>query len=67
MKELPDGDYGLSNTAQIAVKTNVSKRTVNNWLAQKKIPCIRISARCVRYYWPDVQRALAKFTVKEVA
>ena len=66
MKENFDGQ-GLLNTPQVAAKANVSKRTINNWLRQKKIPYIRISPRCVRFYWPDVQKALDRFTVKEVA
>jgi len=50
--------------AQLAV---VSPRTVQNWIAQKKIPVVRLSKRCVRFNRADVVRALNKFTVKEVA
>jgi len=61
-----DGE-GLLNTAQLASKANVHKRSISNWVRQKKIPCIRIPPRCVRYKWRDVEKALAKFTVKEAA
>jgi DNA-binding transcriptional MerR regulator len=58
---------GLIDTPELAERAKVSPRTVQNWTARKIIPAIRISPRCVRYKWQDVERALAKFTVKEVA
>jgi excisionase family DNA binding protein len=58
---------GLIKTPEVAQRAKVSRRTVQTWTAQKVIPVVRISPRCVRYKWQDVERALAKFTVKEAA
>ena len=58
---------GLINKQQVAERALVCPRTVGNWQSRKVIPFVRISPRCVRYNWRDVERALAKFTVKEVA
>ena len=57
----------LIDTESVARLAVVSPRTVQNWVAQKKIPVIRISPRCVRYNKRAVASALAKFTVKEAA
>jgi hypothetical protein len=66
MKDSSVGE-GLLKRAQLAARANVCPRSVSNWQSKKLIPFIRISPRCVRYSWPAVERALAKFTVKEVA
>ena len=60
-------DETLTDTHGVARLAVVSPRTVQNWVAQKKIPVIRISPRCVRFNKRAVTEALAKFTVKEVA
>ena len=57
----------LENKFGVAAEANVSKRTVDTWMLQKKIPFIRISPRCVRFDVPKVLAALARFTVKEIA
>jgi predicted site-specific integrase-resolvase len=57
----------LIDTEGVARLAVVSPRTVQNWVAQKKIPVIRISSRCVRYNKQAVAAALAKFTVKEAS
>jgi len=60
------GDYiGLVNKRVIAQATSASVRTIDNWQRQKKIPFIRISARCVRFHLPSVLAALRKFEVRE--
>jgi hypothetical protein len=54
----------LIDTEGVARLAVVSPRTVQNWVAQKKIPVIRISPRCVRYNKRAIAAALAKFTVE---
>ena len=62
-----DTDAGvLLKRGQVAKRARVSERTISNWQAQRIIPFVKISPRCVRYSWPAVQRALDKLTVKEV-
>ncbi|PYJ44068.1 MAG: hypothetical protein DME86_01230 [Verrucomicrobia bacterium] len=64
---LVETNHELIDTPEVAQRAKVCPRTVQNWASQKLIPVIRVSPRCVRYRWQDVERALAKFTVKEVA
>jgi hypothetical protein len=59
-------DLALLKRPQLARAINVSPRTVDNWQKQKRIPFLKLSARCVRYHLPSVLAALRKFEVKEV-
>jgi hypothetical protein len=58
-------DLALLKRPQLARAINVSPRTVDNWQKQKRIPFLKLSARCVRYHLPSVLAALRKFEVKE--
>ena len=58
-------DLALLKRPQLARAINVSARTVDNWQKQKRIPFLKLSARCVRYHLPSVLAALRKFEVKE--
>ena len=58
-------DLALLKRPQLARAINVSPRSIDNFVARKIIPAIRISARCVRFHLPSVLAALRKFEVKE--
>ena len=58
---------GLIDTAEVAQRMKVCPRTVQNLVARKAIPVVRLSARCVRFRWPAIEAALSKLTVREVA
>jgi hypothetical protein len=59
-------DQGLVNKPAIARLLSVSPRTVDNFIREKKIPAIRISARCIRFHPPSVLAALKRgFELKE--
>jgi hypothetical protein len=58
-------DSALLKRRQLARAINTSVRTVDNLQRFKKIPCIKISPRCVRFHLPSVLAALRKFEVKE--
>ena len=45
----------------------VSERTIDTWIAKRKVPFIRISPRMIRFNLGDVERALTRYTVKEVS
>jgi predicted site-specific integrase-resolvase len=45
---------------------NVSPRTIDNWVRQKRIPVHRFSSRLIRYDERKVQNALDKYEVREV-
>ena len=51
----------------IARVFNVSERTVENWVVQKKVPCLKFGHRTVRFRLADVRRALERKTIKEIS
>jgi len=58
----------LLKRPQLARALGVSCRTLDNWQKSKRIPYIKISARCVRF---DLQSVLAslrrRFEIKELS
>ena len=58
-------EVGLVDKRVVARAASASLRSVDNWIAERKIPVIRITKRCVRFHLPSVLAALRKFEVKE--
>jgi hypothetical protein len=58
---------GTTNRAGIAIHFGVSLRTVDDWVASRKIPFQRRSARMLRFKIADVQKALDRLNVRELA
>jgi excisionase family DNA binding protein len=56
----------LLSKRELAAVLNVSKRTIENWLAQKRIPRLRLSARLTRFDLSKVEAALARYEIQEV-
>jgi excisionase family DNA binding protein len=56
----------LHSKEEVARAVSVSPRTVENWMAQKRIPFIRLSPRLIRFDLERVKTALKKYEVKEV-
>jgi excisionase family DNA binding protein len=50
---------------ELARELNVSPRTIDNWVRQKRIPVHRFSSRLLRYDLRKVQAALDKYEVIE--
>ena len=57
---------GLVKKTVVANALSVSCRSIENWMREKRIPFIRLSDRCVRFYLPSVLAALGKFEIKEI-
>jgi hypothetical protein len=55
----------LLRRTELARQIGVSPRSVDNFLARKIIPAVRISRRCIRYSLPAVLAALRKFEIRE--
>jgi excisionase family DNA binding protein len=51
---------------ELALSIGVSPRTIDSWMAQKRIPFIRLSARLIKFNLERVKAALARYEVKEV-
>jgi excisionase family DNA binding protein len=56
----------LLSKRELAATLNVSERTVENWLAQRRIPRLRLSNRLTRFNLSRVEAALARYEIKEV-
>lgn len=56
----------LVSKQELAVALGVSPRTIDNWMAQRRIPFIRLSARLIRFDLARVKTALARYEIKEV-
>jgi excisionase family DNA binding protein len=53
---------GLLDKRSLAVKLDISPRTVSQWMKLKKLPFIKIG-KTVRFRWPDVLQKLNSFRV----
>lgn len=62
----PNDQPALLKQAQLARALNVSSRCLDNWKRSKKIPCVKVGKRCVRFSLSAVLRALAKYEVAEL-
>jgi len=56
----------LLSKRELAHSLGVSPRTIENWLAEKRIPRLRLSSRLTRFSLPKVEAALARYEVREV-
>jgi hypothetical protein len=51
---------------ELALTVGVCPRTIDNLMAQRKIPFIRLSARLIKFNLERVKDALARYEIKEV-
>jgi len=56
-----------ANKADLAQEQRVSIRTVDQWIANRKIPFRKLSPRMVRFDLDEVARALDRYTLREIA
>ncbi len=59
-------DARFLSKSQMSAQLGVSKRTIDNWIAQKRIPSLRLSARMRRFNLNKVETALQRYEVKEI-
>lgn len=55
----------LITKLELAKKLKVTTKTVEDWVKARRIPAIKM-ARAVRFSWPEVKAALARFTTPVV-
>jgi excisionase family DNA binding protein len=53
---------GLLNKRELAIQLGISKRTVDAWMRQKRLPFLKVG-KTVRFRWPDVLEKLSSFRV----
>lgn len=51
---------------ELAAQLGVGVRTLENWMAQRRIPFLRLSGRLVKFNLERVEAALARYEVKEI-
>jgi len=51
---------------ELAIALGVSPRTLDSWMAQRRIPFLRLSARLIKFNLERVTAALARYEVKEL-
>ena len=56
----------LLTAEQLAEKLQIGRRTIGAWTAARRIPCLRLGKRCVRYDLARVREALTKFEQEAV-
>jgi excisionase family DNA binding protein len=56
----------LLSKPELAAALGVSPRTIENWLAEKRIPRLRLSPRLTRFSLSRVLTALNRYEVREV-
>jgi transcriptional regulator with XRE-family HTH domain len=56
----------LISKRELAAILGVSECTIENWLAEKRIPWLQLSARLQRFSSPKVLTALGRYEIREV-
>jgi predicted DNA-binding transcriptional regulator AlpA len=56
----------LLSKRELSTGLGVSTRTIDTWLAQKRIPQLRLSARLTRFNLSRVEVALSRYEIREV-
>jgi excisionase family DNA binding protein len=54
----------LLTISELAERLGISKLTAYHWLSQGRLPCVRFSARCVRFRESDVEKMLDQLSQK---
>ena len=52
----------LLTVIELSERLRISPGTIYHWLSEGRLPCIRFSARCVRFRESDVEKMLNKLT-----
>jgi excisionase family DNA binding protein len=56
----------LLSKKELAATLGVSQRTIENWLAQKRIPQLQLGPRLTRFNLSRVEQALGRYEILEV-
>jgi excisionase family DNA binding protein len=48
----------LLNIRELAARLGISTGTAYQWLSQGRLPCVRFSARCVRFQESEIENML---------
>jgi excisionase family DNA binding protein len=65
--EMSEENKLLLTIREVAALTGFSEGTLRHWISQRRIPVIRISARCVRFRRSDIDQWIAERVVEAKA
>ena len=60
-KQTSSSEGGFIDEKQLLAKLPISRRTLFNWRASGKIPCVRLGGRRILFHWPSVEAALLRY------
>ena len=67
MSSRMNSEHQYLDKTQLAEKLGLpSKRAVEELMRKRKIPYLTLGYRTVRFFWPAVEKALAKLEIKAV-
>ena len=52
---------------EVAKKLKLKRRGVENLVARKVIPAFKISRRCIRFRWSEVETAINRYRQREIS
>jgi excisionase family DNA binding protein len=52
----------LLTVRELAERLGISSGTAYHWISQRRLPCVRLSSRCVRFRESDVEKMLEELT-----
>lgn len=55
----------LLSKQELSLALGVSGRTIDNWVAQRRIPRLRLSPRMTRFNLSKVETALERYEIRE--
>ena len=61
-----NGGRHFLSKQELALAIGVSPRLIDSWMAERRIPFLRLSARLIKFNLERVKAALARYEVKEV-
>jgi excisionase family DNA binding protein len=50
----------LIDVRELSALTGISVGTLYHWVSQRRIPCVRLSQRCLRFSLPAIREWLAE-------
>jgi len=59
--------FGLIKKKELAKILSISPRTIDSWIAQRRIPALKFGRRCVRFDLQEVREALRHFRIEASA
>jgi excisionase family DNA binding protein len=60
-------DTLLLTKGKLAQALSVSPRTIEKWVAARRVPVMRFGRRCVRFDLAEVREALNRFRIEAIA